>query len=74
MQTWQCQNRNTATPIMILCFPDKTHLQSAPTASRMDLKPSLSKHAANSAYKPIELKWELWCMHIYYWNVDKTHV
>ena len=33
---------------------NQNHLQSAPTASWMDLKPSLSKYSASSAYKTNE--------------------
>lgn len=51
------QQLNTSTTLMclvvvrnhILDLRSRGYLQSAPTASTIDLKPSLSKHSANSA-------------------------
>ena len=56
------QQLNTGTTLMcpvvvmnhILDLRSRGYLQSAPTASTIDLKPSLSKHSANSAYERME--------------------
>jgi hypothetical protein len=50
LKTWQ----NTAPESLCSSGPQniyRRYLQSAPTASRMDLKPSLSKHSASSAFQ-----------------------
>lgn len=59
-----CAAINTSTTLMclvvvrnhILDLRSRGYLQSAPTASTIDLKPSLSKHSANSAYERMENK------------------